>query len=106
MVKHIAYVAFIVLLPATFAMSDSRAAEDDAKAVSGMSIVGNSDAPKSLYIVPWKNPGVGNENDKEAGKDVGIDSKFTSKLLHAELAPVDSAVFMRELDYYKLSTTN
>jgi hypothetical protein len=103
--KHIAYVACILLLPAAFVMSDSRA-EDEAKAVAGMSIVGNSDAPKSLYIVPWKNQAANNDDGNESGKDAGKANKFTSNLLHDGLSPVDSAVFMRELDLYKLSNTN
>jgi hypothetical protein len=33
----------------------------DAKELSGMSIVGNDEAPKSLYIVPWKSSEIGVE---------------------------------------------
>jgi len=100
MIRRIACFVFI-LLPAAFAMSDSRA-DDEAKAVAGMSIVGNSEAPKALYIVPWKSPAAGNDDNKDAGKA----GKFDSKLLHDGLAPVDNAVFMRELDLYKQSNSN
>ena len=31
------------------------AADEEVKELSGISIVGNKEAPKSLYIVPWKN---------------------------------------------------
>ena len=34
-----------------------------AKELSGMSIVGNDEAPKSLYIVPWKSSELGVEAD-------------------------------------------
>ena len=33
------------------------------KELSGMSIVGNDDAPKSLVIVPWKSSGLGDTLD-------------------------------------------
>jgi hypothetical protein len=35
--------------------------ESEAKELSGMSIVGNDEAPKSLYIVPWKSSEIGAE---------------------------------------------
>lgn len=63
----------------------------DAKTVSGMSIVGNNDAPKSLYIVPWK------------GSDLGEETSLRSSLLDDSTAPVDKEVFMRSLNYYELS---
>jgi hypothetical protein len=35
--------------------------KSEAKELSGMSIVGNDEAPKSLYIVPWKSSEIGVE---------------------------------------------
>ena len=35
--------------------------EPAAKELSGMSIVGNDEAPKALYIVPWKSSEIGVE---------------------------------------------
>ena len=61
----------------------------DAKTLSGISIVGNDDAPKSLYIVPWK--------ASELGGDDGLNAS-----LDARTAPVDKEVFMREVHYYEL----
>ena len=61
------------------------------KALSGMSILGNSEAPKSLVIVPWKT--------SEIGDGIGV-----SNLLDGRARPVDRDVFMRELDYYRLRT--
>lgn len=66
-------------------------AEGEPHVVSGMSITGNSETPKSLYIVPWKS------------SEIGIETKLTSSLLNEDMAPVDKIVFMRELDFYKLS---
>jgi hypothetical protein len=61
------------------------------KVISGMSIVGNDDAPKSLVIVPWKSSELG------TGLDV-------SRLLDDGRGPVDKDVFMRELGYYEIRT--
>ena len=60
-----------------------------AKELSGMSILGNSEAPKSLVIVPWKT--------SEIGDGIGV-----ANMLDARARPVDKDVFMRELDYYQL----
>jgi hypothetical protein len=59
------------------------------KLISGMSIVGNHEAPKSLVIVPWKSSELGN------GLDV-------VRMLDDGRGPVDKDVFMRELDYYEI----
>ena len=61
------------------------------KVISGMSIVGNDDAPKSLVIVPWKSSELGQ------GLDV-------SRMLDDGRGPVDKDVFMRELSYYEIRT--
>lgn len=71
--------------------SAPRAAEPEAKEVSGMSIVGNNETPKSLTIIPWKN------------SEIGQETQFSSHLLNQEMAPVDKAAFERELEFYKLS---
>lgn len=65
------------------------AQEDDDKRLSGMSIVGNHEAPKALVIVPWKSSELGTRLD-------------VSKLLGDGRDPVDKEVFMRELDYYEI----
>lgn len=65
--------------------------EGEPHVVSGMSITGNNETPKSLYIVPWKT------------SEIGLETNLTSSLLNEDMAPVDKTVFMRELDFYKLS---
>ncbi len=67
------------------------AAKEQAKELSGMSIIGNEETPKSLYIVPWKS------------SDIGVETNL-SMMLNASAAPVDREVFMRQLDFYELST--
>ena len=66
-------------------------AEDEVKELSGISIIGNKEAPKSLYIVPWKN------------SEVGVETSLTSGLLDESNRLVDKEVFVRELDFYDLS---
>ena len=64
----------------------------EVKAISGMSIVGNNEAPKSLYIVPWKS------------SEIGMETDLSSNLLNESLTPVDKDVFLREVDFYNAST--
>ena len=63
----------------------------DAKELSGISIVGNKEAPKSLFIVPWKS------------SELGVETSLSSKLLDEKLTTVDKDVFERELDFYSAS---
>jgi hypothetical protein len=56
--------------------------------MSGMSILGNEDAPKSLVLVPWKSSQL-------------ADMPSVSRLLDSSTQPVDKDVFMRELSYYE-----
>jgi hypothetical protein len=65
--------------------------ESAAKELSGMSIVGNDEAPKALYIVPWKS--------SEIGKETRLDT-----MLNEGDVPVDKDVFRRQLEFYKVST--
>lgn len=67
--------------------------KDEAKLISGMSILGNQDAPKSLVIVPWKS--------SQLGASLGL-----STLLDDSRQPVDKDVFMRELSYYEIRSHN
>jgi len=62
-----------------------------AKELSGMSIVGNDEAPKSLYIVPWKS------------SELGVEAGLTMFLNEGDV-PVDRDVFKRQLDFYQIST--
>lgn len=62
---------------------------DSPKTMSGMSILGNEEAPKSLVIVPWKSSSMGDEMD-------------LSDTLDDRATPVDKDVFMRELRFYEI----
>jgi hypothetical protein len=59
------------------------------KTLSGMSILGNQEAPKSLVIVPWKSSRIGD--------GIGLQDH-----LGDSRQPVDKEVFMRELAYYEI----
>jgi len=67
------------------------AAKTGDKELSGMSIVGNDDAPKALVIVPWKSSAMGSALDISRALDPGRQA-------------VDKDVFERELDYYQIRT--
>ena len=66
---------------------------EEVKELSGISIIGNKEAPKSLYIVPWKN------------SQVGVETSLKSGLLDDSNRLIDKEVFMRELEFYELSQT-
>lgn len=99
-----------LLLASQFAMAEEPAGEAEAEAsedvqageeqgdgfekpktLSGMSILGNEEAPKSLVIIPWKS--------SELGDDISL-----SDTLDDRARPVDKDVFLRELSYYEIRT--
>jgi len=61
--------------------------------MSGMSVLGNEEAPKSLVIVPWKSSQLG-------------DAPGLAPLLDDSPQPVDKEVFLRELRYYQIRSTS
>jgi hypothetical protein len=87
--RKTAIILCLALIPAFIATAQENAEEP--KELSGMSIVGNDDAPKSLYIVPWKS--------SEIGVNTSLD-----RTLKEDDVPVDRDVFMRQLDFYQVST--
>ena len=62
---------------------------DSPKTLSGMSILGNEEAPKSLVIVPWKSSRLGDEIN-------------LSDTLDDRARPIDKEVFERELRFYEI----
>jgi hypothetical protein len=61
----------------------------EVKEMSGISILGNQEAPKSLVIVPWKS--------SEIGKGIGLSSSELDRPV-----PVDKQVFGRQVRYYEI----
>lgn len=62
---------------------------DQPKTMSGMSILGNEEAPKSLVIIPWKSSEIGSDRD-------------LANSLDDRAEPVDKDVFLRQLRYYEI----
>ena len=79
----------LLLAPVGTAMAEDK--EPAAKELSGMSIVGNDEAPKALYIVPWKS------------SEIGVETNLSMMLTESDM-PVDRDVFMRQLDFFEVST--
>jgi len=87
---------FVFLFPAVMALAQdvkdvNKAKESEAKELSGISIVGNDEAPKSLYIVPWKS------------SEIGVETSLDMMLNEGDV-PVDRDVFKRQLEFYQVST--
>ena len=64
--------------------------DPEAKTVKGMSVLGNNEAPMSLFIVPWKS------------SELGVEANLNRTLNERDI-PVDRDVFLRELDFYQVS---
>ncbi len=74
--------------PAT-AVEENGDGIESPKTMSGMSILGNEEAPKSLVIIPWKS--------SELGDDISLTDNLDNRAL-----PVDKEVFLRELSFYAI----
>ncbi|MDJ0710670.1 MAG: hypothetical protein QNJ14_09780 [Woeseiaceae bacterium] len=59
------------------------------KTMSGMSILGNEETPKSLVIIPWKS--------SQLGDDINLTDSLDERA-----KPVDKEVFLRELRFYEI----
>ena len=64
--------------------------DPEAKKLKGMSVLGNNEAPMSLFIVPWKS------------SELGVEANLSRTLNERDL-PVDRDVFLREVDFYQVS---
>ena len=89
MYRNLFLCVFLVLL--MFATAIAKDKESKPKELSGMSIVGNDEAPKSLYIVPWKS------------SEIGVETSLNMMLNEGDV-PVDREVFKRQLEFYEVST--
>jgi hypothetical protein len=90
-IKAILNTVMLWLILVTVAVAEDKKTDVEVKELSGISIIGNKEAPKSLYIVPWQN------------SEVGVATSLNSGLLDDSMRPVDKEVFLRELDFYELS---
>ena len=88
-------IIFCVLITGTMlltsVMAEGEKVDSEVKELSGISIIGNQEAPKSLYIIPWQN------------SEVGVATSLQSGLYDESMRPLYKEVFLRELNFYKLS---
>jgi hypothetical protein len=89
MYRHALLILCLTLVAAGAVRAEEN--EDEAKELSGISIVGNDEAPKSLYIVPWKS------------SEIGVETNL-QRMLNESDVPVDRDVFMRQLAFFEVST--
>jgi hypothetical protein len=80
-----------VLLVGTPIRAEEAGSSQAAKTLSGMSVLGNNEAPKALVIVPWKS--------SQIGDGIGVVESLSNRPM-----PIDRDVFGRELEYYHLRT--
>ena len=90
-IKAIIKAVCILLVLQSYVVAEEKKIDVEVKELSGISIIGNKEAPKSLYIVPWQN------------SEVGVATSLSSGLLDDSMRPVDRDVFLRELNFYDLS---
>ncbi len=86
--------AIILCLYNAQAFAAEGAASPEPRMLSGISVVGDDEAPKSLFIVPWKS------------SEIGFETGLTSGLMDDTMRPVDKDVFMREIDFYEIRHAN
>ena len=92
MLTRIIFCAFITgAILQTPVMAQEKKVDSKVKELSGISIIGNQEAPKSLYIVPWQN------------SEVGVATSLQSGLFDDSMRPLYKEVFLRELNFYELS---
>lgn len=90
-IKSVFYLIVLQVFAVQHVVAEEKKTDTEVKELSGISIIGNKEAPKSLYIVPWQN------------SEVGVATSLSSGLLDDSMRPVDKEVFLRELDFYELS---
>jgi hypothetical protein len=93
LIKAILKLSLVMLMSMmqTTLLAEEKKVDTEVKELSGISIIGNKEAPKSLYIVPWQN------------SEVGVATSLSSGLMDDSMRPLDKEVFLRELDFYELS---
>jgi hypothetical protein len=93
MVRLVVLVTAMVLaaMPPAALAGEAESTDGQFKTLSGMSVLGNNEAPKSLVIVPWKS--------SQIGDGIGVVEGLSNRPV-----PVDRDVFARQLRYYELRT--
>ena len=99
MCPKLLFCIFLVLFPVAMVLAEDDSAnlpagpvDPEAKMVSGMAVLGNKEAPMSLFIVPWKT------------SELGAETNLT-RTLNERNVPVDREVFLRELAFHQVSVS-
>jgi hypothetical protein len=97
MFRKLILIISVVFISAAPVMAEKAAPEQpvqtDAKMLGGMSVLGNQEAPMSLFIVPWKSSELGGETN-------------LTRTLNERDQPVDRDVFMREMEFHQVSAAS
>ncbi len=86
--------AFIVAATLLLGSADVKAQEKVLEA-DGMTVYGQRELPKVMYIVPWKKT-----------KSAEIDMPMTESLVVDVLDPIDPDVFRRKIKYYEMMNSS
>lgn len=92
MSRNVVLAIVMCALPLAAVAQNEKGQDTGAKELSGMSVLGNNETPKALYIVPWKT------------SELGLETDLRSGLLNDAMAPVDKDVFLRQLEFYEISS--
>ena len=84
-------IALIALTTASGVIAADDNSSNDIKQMKGISIQGDKEAPKSLYIVPWHTA-----EHKQS-------TSLSTSLVSNEMKPVDHDSFVQQLRLYELS---
>ncbi|MCW8901032.1 MAG: hypothetical protein OQK75_14270 [Gammaproteobacteria bacterium] len=82
---------FQFLMVITLMIFNGPLSAEDRIELEGMSIIGNKELPKMLYIVPWKNSELPDMN-----------APPIESLIDEALAPVDRDNFKRRIRYFQI----
>ena len=80
----------LLMLAATVAGGADNSQPDEARQLQGIGIVGNKEAPKSLFIVPWQTT--------EHEQNTSLSGNYTG----SEMLPLDRQSFQQQLRLYEL----
>ena len=86
-------ITLIMLTAASGAIAADGDRPDDIKQLKGMSLTGDKEAPKSLYIVPW--------HDAEHKQN----TRLSSSLVDDSLQAIDQNALKQQLRLHELSTS-
>jgi len=88
--RKIVCAALLVFGAAAHARPGDAVMQQDELALDASAITGNQELPRVMYIVPWKESGIGE-----------LSGRPLNSLLDEVLAPIDREVFQRQVRYFE-----